>query len=318
MTYSLADVPALGFDLVRLPRGPDVARVLVLALRAGPTDLQRLAAHHPGPVRRARWQRARAAATRENAVEAARVAWRAQSIAPEQRVSGRLVERLERAPLGDLDDVDRLVRHGVLDWTWREGQASQEGKAPWEERDDADLVATQPSASVRAADVLVDAAAAGFCETLPSALRRELRAPFDSATGMGTGERHPVEPDRLEARHVVPLLARLRAAAADERDAWRRVCGPQSATRDDWATAMRDAGWALDVSERVRACAACQLEAVVAFREAGFSARDASWGVWDAVAGVVQAHVVADLLSDDARRVLLEPWLRVYGSEPQS
>lgn len=307
VTYSLVSVPSLGFDLVRLPRGDDVARVLVTALQAEAADLEVLAAQHPGPSRRVRWQQVRCAAPRESIREALRLAGPAFGLAVdgERQASTALLARLERAPLGGLDGLDRFVRHDVLDWTWTTS-GDETG---------ADTLATQSSLVTRAADVLVDAAAAGYAsEALTLALRTELEAPFSAA--VADAGRSAEDPLAAVPAHVVSLLAVLRAVSPDERDAWRQAADRLRARTDVWAPAMHDAAWALHLCGRIRMSGVCQLEAVRAFHRAGFTARDGSYGVWNAISGVVQAQVVQDLLSDHARQTLLRPWMAVYGSEP--
>src|SRR4051795_8840599 len=46
--YSLVSAATLGFDLVRLPSGGNVAEVLLTGLNADAATLERLAAAHPG------------------------------------------------------------------------------------------------------------------------------------------------------------------------------------------------------------------------------------------------------------------------------
>jgi hypothetical protein len=74
---------------------------------------------------------------------------------------------------------------------------------------------------------------------------------------------------------------------------------------------MHEASWAAHVSGRTRALAAAQLQAVTAFVEAGFTARDGAAGVWNAVAGCVQALAMADLLDAGSTGVLLGPLVRL-------
>jgi hypothetical protein len=74
---------------------------------------------------------------------------------------------------------------------------------------------------------------------------------------------------------------------------------------------MHEASWAAHVSGRTRALATAQLHAVLAFLDAGFTARDGAAGLWNAVAGCVQGVTMADLLDGDATAVLLAPLTRV-------
>ena len=75
---------------------------------------------------------------------------------------------------------------------------------------------------------------------------------------------------------------------------------------------MHQATWALSITERLRLACDAQLAGVIAFGRAGFTARDASYGVWNALSGVLQASAVGDLLSADDADVLRRPWRAVY------
>ena len=46
----------------------------------------------------------------------------------------------------------------------------------------------------------------------------------------------------------------------------------------------------------------------------GFTPRDAAYGVWNAIVGVLQARVVGDLLPSAEAYVLLRPWRAVHTS----
>jgi hypothetical protein len=74
---------------------------------------------------------------------------------------------------------------------------------------------------------------------------------------------------------------------------------------------MHEASWAAHVSGRTRALATAQLQAVLAFLDAGFTARDGAAGVWNAVAGCVQGVAMADLLDAPSTEVLLAPLARL-------
>jgi hypothetical protein len=78
-----------------------------------------------------------------------------------------------------------------------------------------------------------------------------------------------------------------------------------------WAAAMHEASWAAHVSGRTRALATAQLQAVHAFLDAGFTARDGAAGVWNAVAGCVQAAAMSDLLDASSTEALLAPLTRL-------
>jgi hypothetical protein len=127
--YSLVNVSALGYDLVRLPRGDQVGRVLRLALACGPEQLAALAVRHPGPCR---------APHRQDAAQ------QPDPVTRRTRVAARGVER---AVIGDPSSLDRLLRQDVLDWTWlRSGDT-----------------AVQDPDFARGCDVLADAATSAFC-----------------------------------------------------------------------------------------------------------------------------------------------------------
>ena len=292
MTYSLVSATAIGFDLVRLPAGEQVAEVILAALTSGPDVLSRLAEQHPGPVRLMRWEDVRAAGAAEGLVGAISLALPALelALAGEVVASTAVLRRLERAPVGDLDGLDRLVRHGALERTWVQGGQ----------------VAEQDLVSALASDVLVDAAASAYCaEHLPATLRRELAAPFVAAR---------VQVDRADLGAVGPLLDSVSATTARGREAWRRAVDACRAATIAWAPAMNEASWAMHLSGRTNHAAAAQLSAVSAFRRAGFTAADGARGVWNAVSGLVQATVVEDLLADEHYGTLVRPWRLVTGS----
>lgn len=295
MTYSLVSAASLGFDLVRLPCGHQVAEVLLTGLRATRFELRQLADAHPGPARRARWQEVRCAQPRDGAREAIRLAGPALTLAVDgdNAASTAVLRRLERAPLGDVDSLERLIRSDVLDWTWTGvGELAVES-----------AVATQ------AADVLVDAAASAYAaDWLPAPLRRQLVGPYLAATRRGG---HHI-PDPA----VGALLRRFAAVSSSEREAWRRAADEQRVHTTAWAPAMHQAAWAAHLSGRLRPVAMSQLEAVRAFHQAGFTDRDGSYGVWNAICGVVQAYVVRDMLADADFATLLRPWLRVHETQP--
>jgi hypothetical protein len=79
---------------------------------------------------------------------------------------------------------------------------------------------------------------------------------------------------------------------------------------------MHEATWALRLADRLRLAADAQLAAADAFLAAGFTARDAAYGVWNAVSGSVQALVAADLLPVRDSDVLLACWRRVHRGGP--
>ena len=291
MPYSLVNVPALGYDLVRLPHGEQVARVLRVALSSGPDELARLTDHHRGVSMAPRWDQVLGGRQHEGL----RAALRLADTALERAVagdsggsSGVLLRRLERAAIGDLPALERVLRHDILEWTWlRSG----------------DLAVQDPDHAL-ACDVLADAAASAYCsEHLDDETRRAMAAPFlaaglpsDGSTGLGD---------------VDDLLAAVATGNEPARAAWRRAVDAVRPGTVTWAPAMHQATWAVHLADRLRLAASAQLAAVVAFREGGFEARDAAYGVWNALSGAVQATVAADLLPDAGRARLTAVWVRV-------
>jgi hypothetical protein len=291
VAYSVVGGPALGFDLARLTGGSQVAGVVRAALAASADDLDRLAACHPGAGVREEWRRAHVPTVETESVVATLPL---AGAALEEAAAGEttLLRRLESSLLGDVHALDRMVRRDVLDWTWLHGSG---------------VAAQDPVASL-AADVLVDAATSAYLrDQLEPELRRAMAVPFvrsglavpDLVTGL------PELDDRL---------AVLASADDDVRQTWRRVVDEVRVHTAEWAPAMHQATWALSLSERIRAACDAQMAAVVAFASAGFTARDAAYGVWNAWSGTVQASLVTDLLAEHDARVLLRAWNAVQGS----
>jgi hypothetical protein len=291
MAYSVIGGPALGFDLARLPGGHQVAGVLRAALAAGPDDLERLAECHPGAGDREEWRRA--CAEPATGTPAMSDALPLAGAALEEAAAGEtaLLRRLESSLLGDARALDRLLRRDLLDWTWLHSGS----------------IAVQDPVASLAADVLADAAASAYLrEDLPAELRRAMAGPFVRARLAEHDDLSLGLPD-VDAR-----LATLAGADAEVRDAWRRVVDELRVHTAQWAPAMHQATWALSLADRLRVACDAQLAAVIAFQRADFGARDASYGVWNAWSGVVQASTVSDLLPADDAAVLLRPWDAVY------
>jgi hypothetical protein len=297
MAYSVVGGPALGFDLVRLPGGRQVADVVRIALAAGPDDLDRLADCHPGDGVRETWRRA--CAEPEAATPAMPDVLHLAGAALDQAAAGEtaLLRRLETGLLGDVHALDRLIRRDLLDWTWIAG----------------DVVAIQDPVAAQAADVLVDAATSAYLrDRLPGVLRRAMAGPFVHAGLAGRDDGRDevcVGVPEVDAR-----LALLAAADAPTRTRWRQVVDELRVHTAQWAPAMHQATWALSLAERLRLACDAQLAAVIAFERGGFTPRDAAYGVWNAWSGVVQQSAVSDLLSAEDAAVLLRPWHAVYGT----
>ncbi len=292
MPYTLTGAPALGFDLARLPGGAQVAAALRTCLGARGEDLARLAEQHPGESSRSRWAEALAALPAHEQVRAT-VPHAGEAVSRAARGDTVLLRRLEVSLLGDAGALDRFVRAELLDWTWI-------GAGP---------VRVQDPVAALAADVVVDAALAGFhAPRLDPAVRRAMAAPLLRA---GVPLR-----DRQSGCGLVVLddaLDELAGATPAVRDRWRRVVDLLRDRTASWAPAMHRATWALATTERLRLAADAQLRAVAAFHDAGFEARDAAYGTWNALAGVVHGLAAVDLLDDATAEILLRPWTLVHG-----
>ena len=278
MAYSVVGAPALGFDLARLPGGDQVAGVLRVALAAGPDDLERLAACHPGAGARERLAPSlrRAAPTATPAHERRAAAGRRRARRRPRRGETALLRRLETGLLGDAHALDRLVRRDLLDWTWLHSGP----------------IAVQDPIASLAADVLADAAA----QRLPA-------RPAPRATCAARWPARSCAPALPVARRDAVAIGAPRgrrpAGSPSRRRRRRRPRGAGASVVDElrvhtaqWAPAMHQATWALSLAERLRLACDAQLAGVIAFDRAGFSARDAAYGVWNAWSGVVQASAV--------------------------
>ena len=292
--YSLVSAATLGFDLVRLPEGGDVADVLLTALAGDEEGLRALAAVSPA-LGRDREQRrvlaVRGRRAREMAVGVPHVrdaAREATAGGPADRTAV-LVAQLERGTIGDAPTLERLLREDVL---------GPEHPA---------VAALDEDTAEAAAGVLADAAVGYWAaEVLPPLVRRELVAPFSRAERRSAGaDLGPL------AATLFGLLGELRALDEDGRAGWRAVVDEGRGDHRSWATAMHEASWAAHLSGRTRALAAAQLSAVLAFLDAGFTARDGAAGVWNAVAGCVQAVAMVDLLDASSTAALLLPLTRL-------
>jgi hypothetical protein len=291
--YTLVSAATLGFDLVRLPAGRDVAEVLLTGLDAGVADLHRLAAVHPAEGR-TREQRGVLAVRSRRARELAAGVPHVRSAAAGVADAGTdrtavLVDQLERGTIGDAPTLERLVREDVLGPEHRtSGRVSGD-------------------VSSAAADVLADAALAHWAaEVLPPLVRRELAGPFTRAALPARGA-----PDLGPATtELLVLFAELRGLDQVGRDRWRTVVDEGRSEQRTWAAAMHEGAWAAHVAGRTRALATAQLTAVQAFLDGGFSGRDGAHGLWNAVAGCVQGLAMADLLDDRSVALLQTPWTR--------
>lgn len=297
MPYSLVSAATLGFDLVRLPAGGQIADVLLAGLGADADTLRRLADAHPA-AGRPDDERAALAVRARRAHELAATGMTQlrdvpAAVAGTDVRTARLVTLLERGTIGNTPALERMVREDVLGAEHAVAAAL-----------DLDLVA-------RAADVLADAATGWWAaDALDPAVRRELTAPFATATALVPPPRPDLGP---AAAGVDELLGAVRVLDDAGRRRWGIAVDAVRAQRRPWAAAMHGASWAAHVSGRTRTLAATQLVAVQAFVDGGFTARDGAGGVWNALAGCVQGLAMADLLDAESLAVLGEPWALVTG-----
>ncbi|MGY1640434.1 hypothetical protein ACI782_04795 [Geodermatophilus sp. SYSU D00703] len=291
MPYSLVSAATLGFDLVRLPAGRDVADVLLAGLAADAATLRELAGVHPA-AGRDREERAvlavRARKAREMAVGIPHVRNFVVDLPAADRTAV-LVDQLQRSTIGDAAALERVLREDVL---------GPEHPA---------VALVDDDTRAAAADVLADAAIGSWAAVvLPPLVRRRLTGPFSLAAAAGVvGSRVPdlgPATDELAA-----LLDDLRGLDAAGRARWQAAVDAARAERRPWATAMHEASWAAHVAGRTRTLATAQLLAVQAFLDGGFDPAAAAAGTWNAVAGCVQGIVMGDLLGADALGVLTAP-----------
>jgi hypothetical protein len=295
--YSLVSAATLGFDLVRLPAGGQIADVLLTGLAADVDTVHRLAAAHPAHGRSHDERASQVVRTRRaHELAAAGVPQLRDvpaAVAGTDVRTARLVALLEQGTIGSTPALERLVRDDVLG-----------AEHP--------LAATvDPDVLGRAADVLADAATGWWAaDVLEPAVRRELTTPHATATALTAPPRPDLGP---AAAGVDELLTDLRSLTERGRRRWRIAVDAVRTQRRPWAAAMHGAAWAAHVSGRTRTLAAAQLMAVQAFTDGGLTARDGAEGVWNALAGCVQGLAMADLLDAESLAVLGEPWALVTG-----
>lgn len=297
MPYTHVAAPALGFDLARLAGGERTAVVLRGVLAATPSDLSRLASLHPGGEARERWRQVWAAGAAATAATLSDVLQLRAAPEGTGRDEGTLLRRLERSLLGDVSALDRFVRHELLDWTWVHSGST----------------AVQDPSATAAADVLLDAAVSCYLQPqLPADLRRSMAAAL-----IRSGVDLPSEPDGTGVPEAELKLARIAGADETERREWRRAVDDLRPTTAQWAPAMHEATRVLALTDLLRTTTDVQLAGVVAFHRSGLTARDAAYGVWNAVSGVLQATTAGDLLPAPVVEVLLRPWHLVTKEDPR-
>jgi hypothetical protein len=303
--YSLVSAPVLGFDLTRLDGGAAVADVLLRALALTAEDLATVAAARGDDYDRiAYWldvdsaargrRRLATAASSSGGSGAANAAAGNAADADTEDLTGRLAA-LERAPIGTVDGLLHLVRHDVLDWTWR--------------RHPAGLAQLKPAD--RVAGVVCDAAVASYLfELLTDETRRGLSAPWQAAVS-----RLPNRPIDLgpQASAVTALIERVRNLSGPAVRKLSAASGRARPALPEWSAAVHSASWSVFVAGRVRAGAAAQLMLVQAVERAGIPVADRAGGVWNLLSGAVQALVVRDVLDGPTLYRLVDPVVTALG-----
>jgi hypothetical protein len=314
--YSLVSAPVLGFDLTRLDGGAAVADVLLRALSLTAEDLATVAAVRGDDYDRieywldvdsaARGRRRLATAasssggspgaTTTTATKAAltKAAANAAKNADTEDLTDRLAA-LERAPIGTVDGLLHLVRHDILDWTWR--------------RHPVGLAQIKPADRVAA--VVCDAAVASYLwELLPDETRNGLTAPWQAAA-----TRLPNRPIDLgpQTSAVIGLIERVRALSAPAARKLVAASGRARPALPEWSAAVHSASWSVFVAGRIRAGAAAQLMLVQAVERAGIPVGERAGGVWNLLSGAVQALVVRDVLDGPTLYRLLDPVVTALG-----
>ncbi|MGI4894554.1 MAG: hypothetical protein ACRYF3_05505 [Janthinobacterium lividum] len=307
MHYSLVSSPVLGFDLVRLPAGDSAAEVLLRALECGPREIDVLAERYDPVARERAWEVARTASTTipqigdvlHQVANGLAGGDFADDVAG-ARVEAGVLRVLQSSTIADSDALVRLVHRDIFDWTW----SAPMGGGP--------RLRTETAA--RAADVLADAAVSAYLgDRLPDGARRVLARPYLQASrDLAPLPGVPAALGDAQAG-VADALDRLTRLDGTDRACLRAIAETSRPSAGEWASAVHDASWAVYLSGRVRTAALAQLLAVRAFRAGGLDAADGANGLWNVVSGVVHAEVVADLLSSDARAVLMRPWNEAFG-----
>lgn len=303
MAYTMASFTAVGFDLARLRNGKDVADVVDTALVLTPDLAEQLAKLHPGPERVGRIK--------------ALKAWNVELDVPEREVPSNIqldsrgwpqdqasalamLRSLQKSPMGDLESLERLIRHDILAWSWTH----------------AGEISVQDPIVAKAADVLVDAALAGFvAHRLTDEEYDELVLPY-RRTARAWRAQFGYTPRVPLPRNLVEVVREFVRQSLVQRDRWRNVGQADLPHAQEWSSSVNAACWAVYVTDRTHVSAAAQLAAVRAFRSCGLGSQEVVSGVWNALSGVVQGLVVADVLAAEHKDVLLEPWRHVFRADP--
>jgi hypothetical protein len=211
--------------------------------------------------------------------------------------AARVLDTVQRAPIGTVDGLLRCIRHDVMRWTWT-------GEGPSARQDDD---------AIRATAVLCDAAVASYLrEVLPVDARRRLGAGWVSAAR----RLPPINPIDLGPHHLnaTALLDKLRAVSPDQ--ARRFVHSSDDSRKNEatlWSAAVHSASWAAYLSDRIRTAAAGQLLLVQALDHDVITVGERAGGVWNLLSGAVQAVIVRDLLDAATAHRLLTPVIAVLG-----
>lgn len=195
--------------------------------------------------------------------------------------------RVRTSPL-DADEaawMDRLIRDEILGWTWHTTRGVR-----WQS-----LVARA------AGDQVLDAFTASYAAgTSPAGLKR-----VDGVRTLFEVRNHELDLGP-NAASIYRLVTRLVELPRDGGPSWT------TAARDRWTAAVRDAGLAARLTDRVRLVASAQLLAVSEWSRSGPLNQDYR-EAWQAGSGLLRGLVVCDVLGDDAMSVLVERWCRATG-----
>ncbi|MGH8869363.1 MAG: hypothetical protein ACRDYU_15390 [Actinomycetes bacterium] len=291
--YTFLGAPVLGYDLIRRADGHEVASVLVRALALDQRDLALVAEVVHADERASAWMDIAEVADAEPRVQS--VMAEASRLAVDPQTVSAMARSLGRAALGSLDDLLRLVRREILDWTW---------VSLGERR-------VQDDVAARAATVVCDAAAASYlADSLSAESRRTLTRPWEAALA-----RMPHRRVHLGPQHDLVVACLRRLSRLDERDVARlRDSVSERELLASWGDALQDATSAARVTGRLRAAAAAQLMAVEALQRGGLPAEVGAVGAWNVVSGYVQALVVADVLDQLTQLRLTMPLRAALGT----
>ncbi|MDP3712240.1 MAG: hypothetical protein Q8R60_07130 [Mycobacteriales bacterium] len=282
--YSLVSAGVLACDLVKHPRGAQVADVVDRVLALEPTDLEALAATSGDGLegdRQAVLQAAREVPQMRTLLRGVGAA--VGDAQPDGTEARTIVDALSQTLLGDLDDLlALLLREAPLD--------------------DPEVPPAVVQAALDAVSATWVGAAAG-----PDVLAatERLRRRWDDAL--------PVVPPPLPdgyGGHAPDLRDLLDAIGRLDGAAWSRVDAAHDSKRGGlaWSEAMHLACRAAHDDHRVVAVARGQLAAARALRLSAVSTTPVAGSAAMAVTAAVQATCVLDLLDVETARTLLGTW----------